>query len=124
RKSDGDVSGGKFGRLTGVTVYKGTTTAKLYFSQDTSSYGVPAGFIYPILGAFRSLLVEKNGRYTWATGIDPVKLLNNGLGVQLATVLGNFALEAQNPSKTGKSPNVWQSCYDRARLYYLESKSS
>lgn len=36
--------------------------------------------------------------------------------------IGEFALDAQNPSKTGKSPLVWQSCYQCAELAYLHSK--
>lgn len=121
RKSSDDVSGGKFGRLTGVTKYEGKKKARLHFIGKDSTYGVPGGFVYPILGAFRALLTEKNGNYRWAEGLDPVAELKNGLGIQLATILGNFALESQNPSKVGKSPNVWQSCYQAARLYFLES---
>lgn len=124
RKST-DVSGGKFGRLTGVTVYKekGKKRADLLFANKGSIYGVPSGFVFPILGAFRALLVQdKKGNYVWAPSVDPFAQLNNGLGLKLANVLGNFALEDQNPSKTGKSPNVWQSCYSSARLHFLESQ--
>lgn len=120
RRSD-DVAGGRFGRLTGVTVYKkGEVT--LPFVSKTSGYGVPSGFIFPILGAFRSLLVEKKGRLTWAPNVDPFKLLAGKVGSDAANVLGNFALENQNPSKVGKSPTVWQSCYNQVRLSYVDMR--
>lgn len=116
------VRGGKFGHLTGVTTYKGKHKAHLYFIDKDSKYGVPSGFTYPILGGFRALLEEKGGRYIWGKELDPRALLSDGLGETLADTIGNFALDARNPSKTGKSPLVWQACYQAARVEYLETK--
>jgi hypothetical protein len=113
---------GKFGRLTGVTTYKGNRRAQLYFVKKESKYGVPAGFTYPILGGFRALLTEKGGRYVWGKNLDPREMLLNGLGETLADTIGNFALDARNPSKTGKSPLVWQACYQAVRVAYLTAK--
>lgn len=121
RGKGGDVSGGKFGRLTGVTTYKGKRKAKLLFINKECSYGVPSGFVYPILGAFRAILEEKGGRYIWGKNLDPVKLLSGPLGLKLADTIGNFALDAKNPSKTGKSPLVWQACYQAAEVAYLKA---
>lgn len=119
-RGKGEKSGGKFGHLTGVTVYKGKRLAPLYFIGEESRYGVPAGFVYPILGAFRALLVERNGRYHWPKKMKPLKLLKGQLGETLADTIGSFALDARNPSKTGKSPLVWQACYQAAMVEYLE----
>lgn len=121
RGKSGGVTGGKFGRLTGVTVYKGKRTGHLPFTGAETKYGVPAGFVYPILGAFRALLEEKDGKYRWGKGLEPIKLLRGPLGERLADTIGNFALDAQNPSKTGKSPLVWQACYQAAQVTYLGS---
>lgn len=122
RGQTGNVTGGKFGRLTGVSVYDGKRYAPLYFIQNKSRYGVPAGFVYPILGAFRALLEEKAGRYVWGKGLNPIDLLNGDLGLKLADTIGNFALDAQNPSKTGKSPLVWQACYQSVQVAYLQAR--
>ena len=111
--------GGKFGKLTGVTTYKGKRKAQLRFIGKESNYGVPTGFVYPMLGAFRALLEEKGGRYIWGKDLDPLKLLHGKLGLKLAETIGNFALDARNPSKTGKQPLVWQSCYQAAQVEYL-----
>jgi len=119
RAKGGDVAGGKFGRLTGVTTYNGKAKARLLFIGKESKYGVPGGFVYPILGAFRALLEEKGGRYVWGKGLDPVKLIQGQLGETLADTIGNFALDARNPSKTGKSPLVWQACYQACQVTYL-----
>ncbi|RIK32456.1 MAG: hypothetical protein DCC56_01205 [Anaerolineae bacterium] len=122
RGQTGNVSGGKFGKLTGVAVYDGKRSQRLHFIGKNSKYGVPDGFTYPVLGAFRALLEEKNGQYVWGKGLNPVELLKGTLGLKLADTIGNFALEAQNPSKTGKSPLVWQACYQSAQVVYLKTK--
>jgi hypothetical protein len=44
--------------------------------------------------------------------------------VKLADTIGTFVLEAKNPSKTGKSPLVWQACYQSAENTYLRSRFS
>ncbi len=119
RGKSGGVTGGKFGRLTGVTVYKGRRVSTLPFTGAETKYGVPAGFVYPIVGAFRAILEERDGRYWWGKGMDPLELLKGKLGERLADTIGNFALDAQNPSKTGKSPLVWQACYQAAQVEYL-----
>jgi len=122
RGQNGEVKNGKFGRLTGVGVYEGKRQAELYYINQQSKYAVPTGFVYPILGAFRAMIEEKNGRYQWGKKLNPIKLLKGDLGLKLADTLGNYALEAQNPSKTGKSPSVWQACYQSLENFYLKNK--
>jgi hypothetical protein len=119
RSKSGEVADGKFGKLTGVTTYNGKRRAQLHFIRKESKYGVPAGFVYPVLGAFRALLQEKGNRYVWCKDVDPLTLLDGQLGETLADTIGNFALDARNPSKTGKSPLVWQACYQAAQVAYL-----
>jgi hypothetical protein len=50
-----------------------------------------------------------------------VKLLDGDVGLKLADTIGTFALEAQNPSKIGRSPLVWQACYQAMEIAYLRS---
>lgn len=119
RGKSGEVAGGKFGKLTGVTTYDGKRRAQLLFIGKESKYGVPAGFVYPVVGAFRALLEEKVGRYVWGKEVDPLRLLQGQMGETLADTIGNFALDARNPSKTGKSPLVWQACYQAVQVAFL-----
>jgi hypothetical protein len=121
RGQTGGVSGGKFGKLTGVAYRDGKPVSELYFLGAQSRYGVPYGFVFPILGAFRALLEDRGGQYVWGGGLDPVKLLDGDVGLKLADTIGTFALEAQNPSKTGKSPLVWQACYQSVEVAYLRA---
>ncbi|MBX3005474.1 MAG: AIPR family protein [Anaerolineales bacterium] len=121
RAQEANVSGGRFGRLTGVTYYTGQRSGKLYFLNKTTKYGVPDGFTYPVLAAFRALLEEHKGVYKWGKGLDPVTLLKGDLGTKLANTIGTFAHQAQNPTKVGKTALVWQSCYQNAQLAYLQA---
>lgn len=122
RRERGMVSGGKFGKLTGVAYLP--TEKQLDFLGGSSCYLIPAGLKYPMLGAFRALLVEKGGRYEWGSGIDPCEFFKGNVGADLVQTIGDFALDAQNPSKTGKSSLVWQSCYQCAELAYLRLKEA
>jgi hypothetical protein len=122
RGEGGEVSGGRFGRLTGVTHLGNDQRRKgypLFFLGEMSRYNIPAGFKYPMLGAFRALVEERDGVFGWGQGIDPVDFFVNVVGKRLAATIGEFARQEQNPSKTGKSQLVWQACYQAAEIEYL-----
>jgi hypothetical protein len=123
RAETGNVSGGKFGRLTGVTTYRGKKVQHLHYINKDSRYGIPDGFTYPILAGFRALIEERNGRYIWGKGLNPVELFDGELGKRLADTIGSIALQTQNPSKTGKTPLVWQSCHLLVQLAYMSTNS-
>lgn len=108
-----DVTGGKFGRLTGVT-HREKSPVQLPFTRAKTKYRIPAGFVYPILGAFRALLEERDGSYCWVNGCDPSQLLDSDMGLQMADGVGGTARRDANPSKTGKDASLWQSCYQAA----------
>ena len=77
-------------------------------------YSTPNGFIYPILGAFRALVREKDGKYEWIK--DPIKVLdelgNNMVAstIQMSRDLGN------NPNATGKNSNLWQTLFMQVKM--------
>ncbi len=104
---------GKFGKLTDVT--KGKTF--LPFIAQESAYRIPSGFIYPILAAFRNLVIVKGDHAEWAS--DPVKLFQE-LKLDLAERIGEQALEFRNPNKLGKDMATWRSCYDLVELETLK----
>ena len=116
-------TGGRFGRLTGVTTYSGRKAQPLYYIEGETTYGVPDGFVYPILGAFRAFLEERSdGMYMWGKGLVPEEMLKGDLGHSLAAAIGRRALEDQNPSKTGKSVSLWNECYLIVKDAYSEVK--
>src|SRR5262249_46480641 len=65
---------------------------------------------------------ETRGEITGPPGqpeVRPKLAGKDGRLFKQADTIGNFALDARNPSKTGKSPLVWQACYQAARVAYL-----
>lgn len=107
----GDSAGvKKYGSISGVaTVKSGKPKYLSKFYENEMDYTTPYGFLYPILGAFRALVVEKNGMYEWIK--DPFEVMDQ-LGstlvantVQVSRDLGN------NPNATGKNSNLWQSLF-------------
>lgn len=112
----GDSTGvKKYGAITGVSMVKaGKEKYKSKFYERDMDYSTPIGFIYPIIGAFRALVVENNGKYEWLS--DPIAVLNE-LGnslvsstVEMSRALGN------NPNATGKNSNLWQTLFMQVKM--------
>ena len=75
------------------------------------SHGSPNGFIYPILGSLRALLVEENGVYKWKC--DPYKVLEK-IGPELVFLTVDRSRNSGNdPVKVGKDAVNWQTLYMR-----------
>jgi len=111
-----------FGHITGVTGYEKGKGPELYFDDKRADYAIPAGFIYPMLAAFRAFLEEENGVYVWGKKAKMFDILRDDLGVKLVGIITEEALKNQNPNKTGKSSLLWQNCYQTAELFYLKMK--
>lgn len=102
------VTNGKYGAIKGVVPFEGAMS-KYY--QKPMDYMTPTGFIYPILGAFRALVVEKDGVYSWRDGVDPFKILERvGSDLVLTTVERSRSL-GNNPQSTGKDAGHWKTLY-------------
>jgi len=86
----------------------------------TTEYPFPTGYLYPIFAAFRSMLEDRDGVYTWGKGIDPFKLVHEGFAnkVFMGAVVNSIHAE-RNPNRTGKDPNVWSLAYQIAENHYL-----
>jgi hypothetical protein len=95
----------RYGRTVGVVVAKlGKPFKSKYYGKEMD-YAAPYGFIYPIVGAFRALVEEKNGSYEFA--MDPFEVLRK-LGPQLVTYTIEMSRQlGNNPNATGKSAILW-----------------
>ncbi|WP_339309775.1 AIPR family protein [Paenibacillus sp. FSL k6-2145] len=108
-------SNGAYGRIKGVDCIR----SKTKYYGNTIEYRSPKGFIYPIVGAFRALLVEKNDQYEWREGANPFEYFDE-LGkdlvvesVERSRTLGN------NPGAVGKDTNHWKQLYQNVLNSYL-----
>ncbi|MEW4425903.1 AIPR family protein [Paenibacillus pabuli] len=110
-------STGAYGRTKGVEV--GGFYSKYYNNQI--EYRSPKGFIIPIVGAFRALLQESEGDYSWKA--DPFDIFEE-IGKELVTetversrTLGN------NPGAVGKDSGHWKQLYRSVLTHYLLEKN-
>lgn len=125
-----DSSGGKFGLLTGVK-YTPKKPKELPFIKESTEYSIPTGYIYPVLSAFRAMLVEQNNRWVWGKGIDPLKMMKNGIAAEIFNQSVRISIDNhRNPNRTGKDVQAWTSAYlvaqnkfQAARIKYLEYKA-
>ena len=99
------VASPRFGAVKGVeNVEKGAETS---FLKETTNYSISSGYIYPIFGAFRSLLRfdEEKGEVAWI--FDPIYIWN-----QVGTSIAQNTFESSNnPQLAGKDKQLWLSNY-------------
>lgn len=113
--------GGKFGRLTGVTEVSNRRMDNILlpFIAQESTYRIPSGFVYPVLAAFRNLVRIVKEKSEWKD--DPIKFFAE-LKRDLASRVGEQALEFRNPNKLGKDKATWRACFDSVELAVLRQK--
>jgi len=100
------ASHSKFGRVRGVEKSDDERFPTL-FLNSRSKYKIPAGYVYPIFGAFRSLLsFDKNTNETFWL-FDPIEMWS-ATGVSLAQ---NTFGKASHPQLVGKDKQIWLSNY-------------
>ena len=101
--------GGRYGATKGVQVPKAGQEIRSKFLSNEMEAASPNGFIYPILGAFRALVEEKDGKYCWKK--NPFAVLEK-VGAELveSTVSMSRSL-GNNPQSVGKEANIWKTLY-------------
>ena len=95
----------RFGSVKGVDSTE--KAAKTNYLQRDTSYVISSGYIYPIFGAFRSLLKfdEESGKVSWL--FDPLEIWSE-VGVSIAQ---NTFESSNNPQLAGKDKQLWLSNY-------------
>lgn len=103
------IPGGKYGRIKGISGINGAGRFESKFYQNTMDYMTPNSFIYPILGAFRALVIEEENGYKWCR--DPFTLMDK-IGKELvSTTIDRSRTLGNNPNATGKDTGNWKTLY-------------
>lgn len=111
-------TGGRYGRKTYSGYKDGKKIGVSKFSQGDMMYKVPDGIVYPVLAAFRALVMynEKTGKYEWCNGVSPLAVWDQ-CKADLATKVMNFASSiGDNPNAVGKDSNIWALAYMTVQL--------
>lgn len=93
-----------FGKVTGI---ESDDSSKTFFLENSMSHKISSGYIYPIFGAFRSLIhfdAEKKEVY-W--DFDPIEIWEE-VGASLAQ---NIFESSRDPQRAGKDKQLWLSTY-------------
>lgn len=97
------VSTPRFGSVRGIEALENETPTE--FLSASTRYSVSSGYIYPIFGAFRSLLRFEHGTLSWI--FEPLELWNE-VGV---SVVQNTFETSTNPQLAGKDKQLWLANY-------------
>lgn len=97
------VSNPRFGSVRGIETLESETTTE--FLSTPTKYSVSSGYIYPIFGAFRSLLRFEEDTLSWI--FEPLELWNE-VGV---SVVQNTFETSTNPQLAGKDKQLWLANY-------------
>lgn len=107
------IANPRFGSVRGIEALDNPT--KTEFLANPTKYSVSSGYIYPIFGAFRSLLRfdEAKGEVSWL--FDPIEIWNE---VGTSIVQNTFETYT-NPQLAGKDKQLWLSNYRIAETQSL-----
>lgn len=108
---------GRYGSVKGVSVPKGETKFKSKFYKTEMDYLSPTGFLYPILGAFRALVIDDGVEYSWKK--DPFAIMKK-VGPELVeTTIERSRTLGNNAQAVGKDVGNWKTLYMTIALEML-----
>ena len=90
------------------------------FSNVEMDYTVPKGIMYPVVGAFRALMCERDGQYDWT--ISPFNVWDEKKEQIVTSVLESSAQFGNSPDKLGKSTLLWDSLYNMILIYRITNE--
>ncbi len=120
---------GKGGNLKFYQHYKKPKTKprrkfQLLFTGKETEFKLYDGALYPVLGAFRYLVEQKNGSqcFSWKMGsLNEVKRIFDEIGGDLINATRNTSdSHAKNPNAIGKDESHWDNLYNKVAITYLQ----
>lgn len=92
----------------------GKTVGRTMFEENELKYIIPKGIMYPLVGAFRSLVQidDKTNLYFWKK--NPIDVWK-ALGSKLVTIILDEKVE--NPDVLAKNPNLWSNLFKEIYIY-------
>jgi len=92
---------------------KGNIIGKSFFESADIKYIVPKGLLYPLVGAFRALvMINDDGSYYWKR--NPLEVWND-MGTKLATII--YDEKPDNPDAIAKNSNVWSNLFKEVYIH-------
>lgn len=111
-------AGGRYGRKKYSGYKDNKIVCRSKFNEQEMIYKVPDGLLYPVVGAFRTLVVynKLTDKYEWYNGVNPITVWN-ACKVALVKKVMDFAGSiGDNPNAVGKDSNIWDLAYMTVQL--------
>ena len=109
---------GKYGAIKSIIIPKESSAQALTkFYHHDRGYVTPNGILFPILGALRALLEEKDGVYCWKK--NPFEILDKVGPELVATTIDRYRSYVSNPNAVGKDIGNWTLLYMRVMMETL-----
>lgn len=93
---------------------EGKVVGKTTFGQKDMKYLVPKGLIYPLIGAFRSLVDVNNETNIYSWKKNPTDVWK-AIGTKLVTII--LEEKTENPDVLAKNPNLWSNLFKEIYIY-------
>lgn len=98
------ATGGKFGKIKAVRIPK-RGSAYSPFTHRESEYGVPDGFVLPVLYGLKAIMEIKNGKVEWLT--DPEAFLDRHMKALVGAFKMPMEMAGFDPQKVAKNQNSY-----------------
>ena len=98
----------------------GYVIGKTTFYKNDIKYIIPRGLMFPLVGAFRSLVKkDENGLYSW---ISNPSLIWDDIGSNLTSII--LDEKSENPDVIAKNSNLWSNLFKEVYIngYLLKNK--
>ncbi len=111
-------AGGRYGRKKYSGYKDNKVVGKSKFTEQEMIYKVPDGLLYPVVGAFRTLVVynKNTDKYEWYNGVNPIEIWNDCKLSLVKKVMDFAASIGDNPNAVGKDSNIWDLAYMTVQL--------
>lgn len=105
--------GGRYGRKKYSGYKDGKVVGMSKFGQNDIYYKIPDGMLYPVVAAFRNLVVNNDdtGKYEWYNGEEPVAVWERCKQEIVDKVMKFAASIGDNPNAVGKDSTSWDLAY-------------
>ena len=107
-------AGKRYGTRKYSKFHNGDVVGESFFDEKDLSYIVPKGIMYPLVGAFRALILidAESGEYYWKKNpLDVWKVI----GTKLVTIL--LDEKTENPDVLAKNSNLWSNLFKEVYIY-------
>lgn len=92
----------------------GNIVGKTVFEEEDLRYIIPRGILYPLVGAFRALVVVDNATNLYSWKKNPLDVWK-AIGSKLVTII--LDEKTENPDALAKNTNLWNNLFKEVYIY-------